>query len=140
MLTFAFGDLVNAPECLISFEGYNAIVRGETKIVKLPRITLKSLYSLGPFSGDIWILPSRKKIQTEMGQIQINENVIWRMTRMSSFLYPNLLISGDIEVTPIILENSLRNEIFAFDFPMEIEDNCVFEIRHTDNIKGAHKS
>jgi hypothetical protein len=47
---------------------------------------------------------------------------------MSSFLYPNLSISGDIEVTPIILESSLRKEIFASDFPMEIEDNRVFKI------------
>jgi hypothetical protein len=66
MLTFTFEDLCNAPEYLTFFEGLMALARGETKIVKLPRITLKSLYSSGSFKGDIWILPSRKKIQTEM--------------------------------------------------------------------------
>lgn len=128
----SFDQLQNAPECKTTKEIVEHIMKG-LSVVRLPRRKLRDICGPIGFYGDAWILPSKNEIQTEAGNYLMPPNVFWRITAMCPELAPIYELCGDIEVTPLFFEATLREKFIFINFPVEIQENTFVNIHKTQN-------
>ena len=100
------------------FQAFHVMAQDNSLIVSLPRQTIKDLYSKRPFQADAWTFPSQSVISTGRGKIVIPNNIIFPVTGFLSQIFPNEITvltneSDDIEVTPLVLHNTLRDQLSA---------------------------
>ena len=123
-----FYQLENAPEFENAKDALVHIMNSGCDVVRLTRRKLCDLHDSNGFFADAWILPSRNKIQTEDGNYSIPPNVFWRMTAQFPALAPIYSLYEDLEVTPLIFNAMLRDEIIGIDFPVQIQENSLIKL------------